>query len=67
MEKKKKKLEYVCIGNEDVIQSHYIPKAAKNIFASGFSYPTSEDMMTASNLIKRRKYIILGDLLYSRS
>lgn len=27
-----------------------IPKAALNIIASGFSYPTSEDMITASNL-----------------
>lgn len=28
----------------------YIPKAALNMFASGFSEPTSEDMITASNL-----------------
>lgn len=27
-----------------------IPKAALNIIASGFSYPTSEDIITASNL-----------------
>lgn len=29
---------------------HTLPKAALNIFSSGFSYPTSDDMITASNL-----------------
>lgn len=28
----------------------FIPKAAWNILGSGFSYPTSEDIMVASNL-----------------
>ena len=36
----------------------HIPKAALNIWASGFSYPTSEDITTASNLNERDKNYI---------
>lgn len=32
-----------------------IPRAALNILASGFSYPTSEDTITASNLHQDQK------------
>lgn len=42
-----------------------VPKADLNMFASGFSYPTSEDMITASNL-QRESRAMLRFLIHSQ-
>ena len=41
-----------CISQPQIDQMvlYDIPKAASNILGSGFSYPTSEDMIRESNL-----------------
>ena len=46
-----------CISQPQIDQMvlYDIPKAASNILGSGFSYPTSEDMIRESNLWREKK------------